>query len=182
MASPSKEEKILELILENSPLKHWHFEEFLRITDITRGALNKWLNRYLDEGLLFKVKEKGKFPYLSVGNDNPVYYAKKRQYMLDKLYGSGLIKYLMALDAKTIIIFGSIIKGDWYKGSDIDVFVLGSKNKIEKHKYELDIQKDIEIHSFSSIDEVKEVKTGLVKNIIDGYVVKGSVKDIIGVV
>ena len=30
MASPSKEENVLKLILENSPLKEWHFEEIAR--------------------------------------------------------------------------------------------------------------------------------------------------------
>jgi len=41
MASPSKEEQLLNLILENSPLKQWHFEEFVKQTDMTRAAINK---------------------------------------------------------------------------------------------------------------------------------------------
>ena len=56
MGSPSKEDNLLRIILENSPLKHWHFEEFLKKSQMSRGALNKWLSRYLNEGLLKRKK------------------------------------------------------------------------------------------------------------------------------
>ena len=46
MGSPSKENQILEMIFENSPLKHWHFEEFIRETKISRAIVNKWIKKY----------------------------------------------------------------------------------------------------------------------------------------
>jgi predicted nucleotidyltransferase len=179
MASPSKEEQILVLILENSPFKHWHFEEILKKIDMTRAAANKWLNKYQKEGLLKKVKEKGKFPYFTVGSNNPEYQSKKRLYMLTKLYQSGMIKDLIKLGkAKTIILFGSIAKGDWYKNSDIDIFIYGTSKGFEKIKYELELQRDIELHIFDTIKEIKKVKNGLINNVINGYVIKGSIQDI----
>ena len=70
MASQSKEEEVLKLILENSPLKEWHFAEIVREAKVTKAVANKWLKKYVKEGLLIKIKEKGKFPFFSVGSNN----------------------------------------------------------------------------------------------------------------
>ena len=178
MASPSKEENVLRLILESSPLKEWHFEEMVREAKITKLVANKWLKKYLSEGLLNYVKEKGKFPYYTVGTDNSVYYSLKRVYALEQLHKSGLIPKLLSLkSAKTIILFGSIVRGDWYKGSDVDIFVFGNISHFDKSLYELKLNKKIELHIFHSKEEIEEVKTGLIKNIINGYIVKGQIQD-----
>tara|TARA_Y100000310_G_C20445750_1_gene698318 strand:+ start:63 stop:614 length:552 start_codon:yes stop_codon:yes gene_type:complete len=178
MGSPSKEENVLKLILENSPLKHWHFEEIVKQTKMTRAAINKWLKRYQKEGLLKRIKEKGKFPYFRCGSNNPTYQSKKRLYILNKLYKSGLIKQLISLEnAQTIIIFGSIAKGDWYKESDIDIFIYGSPQGLNKQKYELKIDRDIELHVFKTKNEIKKIKTGLISNVVNGYIIKGKVQD-----
>lgn len=178
MASPSKEEQILKLILENSPLKQWHFNDLVKKTKMTRAAVNKWLKKYQKEGLLKKIKEKGKFPYYTVGGNNPEYQSKKRFYMLNNLYQSGLIKHLINLkNTKTIIIFGSIAKGDWYKDSDVDIFIYGNSEGLQKHKYETKLKRDIEVHIFETKKEIKQVQTGLINNVINGYIVKGGIQD-----
>lgn len=178
MASPSKEENILKLILENSPLKEWHFEEIVKSAKVTRIVANKWLKKYVSEGLLKRVKEKGKFPHYTVGSNNQIYYSIKRIYALEQLHKSGLISKLLSLSkAKTIILFGSIIKGDWYKNSDIDIFIFGYISDFDKKVYELKLNRTIELHIFENKDELNEVKTGLIKNITNGYVLKGHIQD-----
>lgn len=178
MASPSKEENILKLILENSPLKEWHFEEIVKSAKVTKLVANKWLKKYVSEGLLKYVKEKGSFPYYSVESNNSIYYSMKRIYALEQLHKSGLIPRLLSLTkAKTVILFGSIIKGDWYKDSDIDIFVFGDISDFDKKVYELKLNKNIELHVFENKEEISEVKTGLIKNIINGYVLKGQIQD-----
>ncbi len=94
MASPSKEENVLKLILENSPLKEWHFEEIVKQAMVTKVVASKWLKKYVKEGLLKKVKERGKFPYFTVGSNNAVYYSYKRIYALEQLHKAGLISRL----------------------------------------------------------------------------------------
>ncbi|MBI3033943.1 nucleotidyltransferase domain-containing protein [Candidatus Woesearchaeota archaeon] len=183
MASPSKEENILKLILENSPLKEWHFEEIVKSAKVTKSVANKWLKKYVSEGLLKHVKEEGRFPHYTVGSNNPVYYSQKRVYALEQLHKSGLIPKLLSLNtAKTIIIFGSIIKGDWYKDSDIDIFIFGDISDFDKKVYELKLYKNIELHIFENKEEINEVKTGLIKNILNGYILKGQIQDFAGVV
>jgi len=179
MASPSKEENVLRLILENSPLKEWHFEEIVREAKVTKAVANKWLKRYVQEGLLKRIKEPGKFPHFSGGSNNPVYYAWKRLYALEQLYKSGLMSRLLGLkEAKTVIIFGSLIRGDWYKDSDIDIFIYGSAGEFDKKVYQRKLRRNIEVHLFESMDQIKEVKTGLIKNVVNGYLVKGQIQDI----
>ncbi|MFC1800467.1 nucleotidyltransferase domain-containing protein [Nanoarchaeota archaeon] len=178
MAVQSKEDQLSKTILENSPLKRWHFEEFVRETNMTRAIINKWLKRYQKEGLIKKVKERGKFPYYTCGLNNPVYKSKKKFYAINQLYQSGLIDHLMGLKrVKTAIVFGSIPRGDWYKDSDVDLFILGDAKGIDKHKYELKLKRDIELHVFSSNKDVKRVRTGLIKNVVNGYIVKGTIQD-----
>ena len=123
-------------------------------------------------------KEPGKFPYFTCGPHNPTYINKKKLYGLNNIHQSGLANYLLTLkETKTIIIFGSIAKGDWYKQSDIDIFIYGKPEKLDKHKYELKLGRNIELHIFQKKDELHKVKTGLIKNIIDGYLIKGSIND-----
>jgi len=178
MASPSKEQTVLKLLLENSPLKEWHFEDIVKQANITRVIANKWLKKYVAEGLLLHKKEKGKFPYFTVGSNNAVYLSMKRLYALNQLHTSGLIPKLLRQEtAKTIILFGSMAKGDWYKDSDIDIFVFGSLSNLNKNAYERKLQKHIEMHIFQSKEELDEVKTGLLKNVINGYVLKGQIQD-----
>jgi len=181
MASPSKEENVLKLMLGNSPLKEWHFEELVREAKVTKAVANKWLRKYVKDGLLKKVKQKGKFPYFTVGSNNPVYQSLKRVYALEQLHRSGLIPELLSLkNAKTIIVFGSIIRGDWYKDSDIDIFVFGDISDFNKNLYELRLHRHIELHVFENKKEIREVKTGLMDNVLNGYLVKGQIQDIAG--
>lgn len=178
MASPSKEENVLTLILENSPLKEWHFEEIKREAKVTKSVANKWLKKYVKEGLIKKNKDPGKFPHFSVGRENPAYYALKKVYALEQLNNNGVIAKLLSLkNAKTIILFGSIIKGDWYKNSDIDIFVYGNADEFNKNYYEIKLGRRIELQVFESEKDIREVRTGLIKNIINGYVVKGQIQD-----
>lgn len=179
MPCPSKENIFLQLILENSPLKGWHFGELVREAKLTRAVTNKWLRKYVQLGLLKRIKEKGRFPYVTAGEKNPVYYAQKRIFALDKIHQSGLIFELLNLQkAKTIILFGSMIKGDWYKGSDLDIFIYGDLGDFKKYPYELKLNHQIELHRFKDKNELKKVKTGLINNIVNGYLVKGRIQDI----
>jgi len=182
MASPSKENNVLKLILENSPLQVWHFEKIVSVSKVTKAVANKWINKYVKAGLLKRIKERRKFPYFTAGSDNTVYYSMKKIYALEQIYDSGLVSRLLSLKkAKTVIIFGSLIKGDWYKDSDIDIFVYGNDEGFDKKFYEFKLQRRIELHIFNDKEEIQEVKTGLIKNIINGHLIKGQIQDVVGI-
>ncbi len=179
MASPSKESSVVKLILENSPLKEWHLKEIIKEAKVTKAVAIKWLNKCVDEGALIYVKVKGRFPHYTAGANNPYYQSLKRVYALEQLHNSGLIPKLLSLkSAKTVILFGSMVKGDWYKESDVDVFIFGDSSGFDKREFERKLKKRIELHVFKSKKEIDGIKTGLMANVINGYVVKGQINDV----
>ena len=174
MATQSKEEEVLKLILENSPLKEWHFEEMVREAKVTRAVANKWLKKYVKRGLLKRIKEKGKFPYLTAGSGNTIYFSWKRMYALEQLHQSGLIAKLLSLqNAKTIIIFGSMSKGDWYKDSDVDIFIYGDPEGLSIVEYELKLESFYFCFGQPGKNDLSELGNGLLRNIIKGNLIKG---------
>ena len=180
MGSPSKEDVILDLILESSPLKHWHFEELVKETKMTRASVNKWLKKLVKEKILFKIKEKNKFSYFTVGKNNQEYYCRKKLRALQKIYESGLVQNLVNQEkARNIVLFGSMSKGDYYANSDIDLFILGNISDFNKKVYERKLLKNIELHIFKNKEELKKLKSGLIKNVLNGYVIKGDINNLL---
>jgi len=182
MASPSKEQQILRLLLENSPLKEWHFDEIVLAAKVTRAVANKWLKKFVADGVLHHVKAVGSSPFYTVGQRNAVYYSLKRLYVLEQLHQSGLIPQLLSLEgAQTVILFGSMIKGDWYKDSDIDIFVFGNVSGFDTKTYQLRLRRNIELHVFENKAEIRKIRSGLMNNVVNGYVVKGRIQDVVEV-
>jgi predicted nucleotidyltransferase len=173
MGLPSKEENVLELFF-NHPSKQWHFLEIVKEAKLSKQQANKWLKEFLGESLISHHKPKGKLPYF-IGNFNhPNYRNRKRVYALTKLYESGFLSHLHSLPkARLIVIFGSFSRWDWHKESDIDLFILGDSEGLEMNKYWGKLHRQIEPHIFEDMGEVKAIRSGLVKSIMNGYAVKG---------
>jgi len=183
MGIQSKEERVLELFL-NEPAKQWHFSQIVETAKISEPSTNKWLRKLLKERIVQKVKKRGKMPYF-IGNfrhDN--YRNKKRIYALQKLYESGLLARLQSLkNAKVIVIFGSFARSDWNSKSDVDIFVLGDPEELRYGTLwsGLGFQRkarEIQVHSYNSIDETRNIHSGLMNNVVKGYFVRGNIFDI----
>lgn len=183
MGIPSKGERVLELFL-NEPAKQWHFSQIVAAADISEPSANKWLARLLREKIIQKVKVKGKMPYF-IGNfrhDN--YRSRKRIYAMQKLYETGLFAKLLSLrNAKAVVIFGSFARSDWNTQSDVDVFVLGDPEDLKFGILWSGLglhgrAREVQIHSFNSIEETRKIRSGLMKNVVKGYFVKGKIYDI----
>ncbi len=178
MASKSKENQVLDLILENSPTKQWHFTDLLNRTSMTKASLNKWLTKYQKEKLLKKIKRPKKFAYYEAGQNNPTYQSKKRVYALQLMEQSGFLDHLASLkDAKVIILFGSFSRWDWYKDSDIDIFIYGDDGDIEQARFELKLKKEIQIHHAKDKKGLRKISK-MLPYIIAGDFIKGSIEDL----
>jgi len=164
---------VLELFF-NQPTKRWHFEQIIEAVDISRPQAAYWLKKFAKEKLVKRVKQQGKMPYYLGNYEHPNYQTKKRLFALQKMDVAGFLNHLTALpNAQTVIIFGSFARWDWRKDSDIDLFVYGNDAGLEQCKYELKLRRDIQVFTAKNKEELKKFRPALLRNILEGYRVKG---------
>jgi predicted nucleotidyltransferase len=168
----SKEETMLELFF-NEPSKEWHFEELLKEAKIARSKGTSWLKKFIRHKYILRVKEKGRMPYYVSNADSLYYKNRKRLFAYSKLYESGFLNHLSSLQADTVVIFGSFARSDWYKGSDIDIFIYGNTEGLSTAKYELKLKRDIQLFICHDKKELTKYGSGLIRNIIKGNLIKG---------
>jgi len=174
MGLPSKEENVLKLFFNESS-KHWHFEDIVKASKVSRDKANKWLAAFAKEGIIRKVKIKGKMPYYMGNFNHPAYQNRKRLYTLNFFYEVGFLNHLISLPkAKTVIIFGSFARADWYSDSDIDIFIYGEDDELEQGKYERKLHREIQVFTAKNNKELEKFRHGLLTNIATGYFVKGT--------
>ena len=182
MGLKSKEENILKLFF-NESAKHWHFTEIVKEAKISKKQANLWLKKLMKESIIIHVKPLGKMPYFKANFDHSNYQDKKKLYSLNIFYQSGLLNHLRQLSkAKTVIIFGSFARYDWHSKSDIDLFIYGDSKGLDTTTYKGKLKRDISAFTYPSLKEMRDIRSGLMKNIINGYVVKGNINDIIGAI
>jgi predicted nucleotidyltransferase len=170
----SKEEIMLGLFFDN-PTREWHFEEILREAKITRSKADRWLKRFIKEGFIRRIKEKGKMPYYVSTYKSPSYKNRKRIFALNKLYDSGLLNHLSSLPkVRTIVLFGSFARSDWHRDSDIDIFIYGEPEGLRLAKYEMKLHRDIQPFICRNLKELRKFGEGLIRNIIKGNLIKGN--------
>ena len=172
----SKETKILEIFFEE-PTKEWHFEEILKTAKIGRSKATIWLKKFIKQKIIKRIKEKGKMPYYTSDYTSSDYQNKKKIFALNQLYESGFLNHLNSLKkAKSIIIFGSITRSDWYKKSDIDLFIYGNSDELKITEYETKLRRDIQVFECKNANELEKYGEALIKNIIKGNIIKGDLE------
>lgn len=172
----SKENTLLELFF-NQP-KHWHFEELRATIKIGKPQLARWLKLFEKEGLIKRVKERGRMPYYQQDFNNPNFRNKKKLFAWQKLLDSGLLAHLSSLEkAKVIIIFGSFSRSDWSKESDIDIFIYGNDSEFQQGKYELKLKREIQVQHAKNTKDLKKIEQ-MLPYIFSGIFIKGSIQDL----
>ncbi len=158
----------------NQPTKHWHFEDLLRTASLSRAQANEWLKKLLRETLIKRIKPEGKMPYYLANYEHIHYQISKRLYALTQLHESGLLDYLASLEnVKTVILFGSFSRWDWYDTSDIDLFIWGDVDKVYVGKFVPKLKRDIQIFLGKDENDLRQMGPALLKNIIGGFIIKG---------
>lgn len=169
-----KEEGVLGLFF-NEPTKHWHFEDILKTAKISRPQAAQWLRKFVQEGLIQRIKPKRKMPYYVSNYESPAYRIKKRVYTINRLYQSGFMVHLMALPkVQTVILFGSFARADWHTESDIDLFVYGNPEDLDLVKYERLLHREIQLFNARNKEDLKKMGAPLLLNILKGQTIKGT--------
>jgi len=157
-----KWDKVLELIF-NNPNVSFTVRKVSKETKIPTSTAQRYLKELRKESIIDK---ENKFIYSN--------YTKfvKSYFMIEKLYRYGLIDYLeKELTPSSIILFGSIRKGEYGKDSDIDIFVESTKEKkLDLRIFERKLKKKIQLFIEPNIEKLDK---NLANNILNGIKLSG---------
>jgi predicted nucleotidyltransferase len=147
-----------------------------RILEVSPPAVMKALPK-LEKEELIKIEQdkESKRWSIELNRDNPHVMQLKRADNLRLIYETGLADFLeQELAGATIILFGSYSRGEDTSTSDIDIAVIGRKQKdINLTKYDKILERIIIINFYRSF---KDIHKHLKENICNGIVLAGGVE------
>ena len=150
--------------------------EYSRIKKISPPTASKMLKEYKKKKLLKKEKEKI-YDFYYANKESELFKDLMILYWKQKLEKAGLIKEIENVFLNPVIyLFGSATKAELTKKSDIDIAIFTNfKNsekirKINIKKIEKKIKRKIQLFYFK---DLKELDENLLKNILNGYKIKG---------
>jgi len=146
-----------------------------KILGVSQPAVMKALPK-LEKAELIKVSQDKESKRWSIGlnrTENVIH--SKRVDNLKMIYEFGLADFLeKEFAGATIILFGSYSRGEDIFNSDIDLAIIGRKEKqIGLAKYEKDFEKKIRINFFPSF---RKIHKHLKENILNGIVLAGGIE------
>ena len=169
--------KILRMFFEDPLPKGIGFQlrEISRKVAIAPTSVKMYLGELEKEGLIIKLKHRiHGYPVYYANRDNDYFKFLKKidNVMLIKEYG--LLDYIFEnCMPDVVVLFGSASKGEDVKDSDIDLFVLSKKEKLDLSQFEKKLNRKINIFfSDSFIKLSKELKN----NVLNGIILKGYLK------
>jgi len=145
--------------------------EYSKIINISPPTASKILNKYHKSGLL-NLEEDRNYLFFHSNQKSKTFINLSRMYWTSQL--QDLIRFLNKnLLSPTIVLFGSLSKGEAKKDSDIDLAIFSNEKKINLSKFEKKLKRKIQIHWFKSLGEIKKE---LANNIINGYLIGGKLR------
>ncbi len=112
---------------------------------------------------------------IALNRDNINAIALKKVENLKQLYESGLVWHLSEkFPGAAIILFGSYSRGEDITSSDIDIAIIGAKEKgIELLLFEKELERKISLHFYKSLGSIHK---NLRENLINGVILYGIVE------
>ncbi len=164
--------KIMKLFFEE-PSKNFQIRGISRLTKIAVTSVKNYL-RELQKDKLVKKDKNTLYPSYIANQQNRLFRIYKQQFIIFKLYSSGLVDYLEdKLHPRCIILFGSAGKGEYNKDSDIDIFMQTSEKSINLTKFEKILKHKI---SLFFEEKINKLSNELFNNIINGIRLSGYLK------
>jgi predicted nucleotidyltransferase len=143
---------------------------------VSQPAVSKALPALRKEGFVKVNKDKdSKRLSIELNRDNPLIIWLKRADNLRQIYESGLVNYFYDnFPGATIILFGSYSLGEDTPSSDIDISIIGSKERrLDLEQFRKDLGRSIVINYYESFHVMDK---HLRNNILSGIVLKGAVE------
>jgi predicted nucleotidyltransferase len=169
------EREILEFLFLNAG-SFFNQRNLAKSLGVSSTAVSKSLKKLENDKLLIKSKDSStKIISIGLNRDNPLTIQLKRADNLRRIYESGLYNYFEeAFFGATLILFGSYSFGEDISNSDIDIAVIGRKEKGTDLKvFEKILNRKIVIQFYP---DFKHIHKNLRENIFNGIVLKGGVE------
>lgn len=167
--------KILKLFLRD-PYEESHLREVARLTKVSPSTAKKFLDKFEKNNLILRSR-KGNLAIFRANIDSPVFRQIKIAYNLFILKSSGLIDKLTRSSPASVVLYGSMANGLDSKDSDIDILVIGRKEKLDLSKFERKLGREVSLIIYSPAEWSKKAKRDrpFYKNIIRGVLLHGEI-------
>ncbi|MEK6757786.1 MAG: nucleotidyltransferase domain-containing protein [Nanoarchaeota archaeon] len=146
-----------------------------RKLNVSQPAISKAIKNLIKENLIVvdKDKETNRLS-IKLNRDNKKIFGMKRVENLKLVYESGLSEFLEEkFPGCTIILFGSYSRGEDITESDIDIAIVGTKEKLMNLvKFEKILEREIILNFYSSFNAIHK---NLKDSILNGILLSGSV-------
>ena len=137
-------DKIENLFFEN-PSREFYLREISKLIKIPKTTVQRKLIDLKNKELINKLKTKP-YPRYRANTDNFYYKYYKKNRIIENLYKSNLIEFLIKeTNPSTIILFGSCAKGEYDAKSDIDLFLASNEFKLDLKDHEEKLRHKINI-------------------------------------
>jgi len=169
------QQEILIFLFEKAGLK-FNARRLAKNLNVSPTAIGKAIPK-LKKNNLINVKKGPESKTLSIelNRENKYVLNIKRVKNLKLIYEFKLYDHLFdSFPGCTIILFGSFSRGEDIYSSDIDIAVIGTKNKnLDLTNYEKEFSKKINISYYSSFENIeKHIKN----NLLSGILISGGIE------
>ena len=126
------------------PYKEIHLRELSRRTGLSIFSVKRVVDALVEERIL-EERRRGNMRYLRANMGSLFFRHLKIAFSIRRIEKSGVVEYLVEkIPAVTsIVLFGSVAKGEDDESSDIDLLVIGQKRKMDLSEFERSLGKEI---------------------------------------
>lgn len=148
--------------------------EIAKILGVSPTAVSNSVKKLRKDNLL-NIEKTKTINFVSLSRNERKVLELKKVENLKNVYISGLSNYLEEkLPGGTIILFGSYSRGEDIENSDIDMAVIGRKDKmLDLEKFEKILNRKINVNFY---DSWKTINKYLKNNILNGIILHGGVE------
>ena len=170
MLIPLQRRKILEIFMSD-PTREIHLREISRLSKVSLNNVNNTMRQFVKDGL-FKRREISNmslfrpdldnedllklFEYLELKRKKEFYSKNKSIARLLEKYTANVIE-LSKRQIQLVVLFGSVARSEWVKGSDIDILAVSSNKDSDVinilNKAKIDVSPLLEIRPISTTME-----------------------------
>lgn len=156
------------------PTKRLTLKDISVKAGIAHTSVKKQLDVLVKKGLVLReIEKKGTriFPLYKANRESTKFIQHKRLNNIESLFNSGLLNFLEEnFMPKSIILFGSFLRGEDTEESDVDLFVEAPGQKLKFTRFEKRLGRRVELHFNESFHSYP---TELKNNLVNGLVVHG---------